>query len=32
MATTTVEEIIEALPHIKKTGARHIWLDLDEYD
>lgn len=25
----TVKEIFEALPHIKKTGAQHIWFDFD---
>lgn len=31
MATTkAVKEIFEALPHIKKVGAKHIWFDFDE--
>lgn len=31
MATAaTVKEIFEALPHIKKIGAKHIWFDFDE--
>ncbi|MBI5186172.1 MAG: DUF2283 domain-containing protein [Nitrospinae bacterium] len=32
MATTAVavKEIFEALPHIKKVGANHIWFDFDE--
>ena len=31
MATTTViKEIFEALPHIKKTGAKHLWFDFDK--
>lgn len=31
MATTTaIKEIFEALPHIKKTGAKHLWFDFDE--
>jgi uncharacterized protein YuzE len=25
-----VKEILGALPHIKKIGARHIWFDLDK--
>ena len=31
MATAkAVKEIFEALPHIKKTGAKHLWFDFDE--
>ncbi|MFZ5341083.1 MAG: DUF2283 domain-containing protein [Patescibacteria group bacterium] len=31
MATTAVvKEIFEALPHIKKVGAKHLWFDFDE--
>ena len=31
MATTeAVKEILEALPHIKKVGAKHLWFDFDE--
>ncbi|MFH0774962.1 MAG: DUF2283 domain-containing protein [bacterium] len=30
MATTAVKEIFAALPHIKKTGAKHLWFDFDE--
>jgi uncharacterized protein YuzE len=30
MATAAVKEIFKALPHIKKTGAKHIWFDFDE--
>ena len=31
MATTAaVREIFEALPHIKKVGAKHLWFDFDE--
>jgi len=30
MATTAINEIFAALPHIKKLGAKHIWFDLDE--
>ncbi|MFQ5706646.1 MAG: DUF2283 domain-containing protein [bacterium] len=31
MATAPViNEIFEALPHIKKVGAKHIWFDFDE--
>jgi len=31
MATTSaVKEIFEALPHIKKVGAKHLWFDFDE--
>ena len=29
-ATTAIKEIFEALPHIKKTGAKHLWFDFDE--
>ncbi len=31
MATASVvNEIFEALPHIKKVGAKHIWFDFDD--
>ena len=31
MATTeAIREIFEALPHIKKVGAKHLWFDFDE--
>jgi len=31
MATTAaIDEIFEALPHIKKVGAKHLWFDFDE--
>ncbi len=31
MATATViKEIFEALPHLKKVGAKHLWFDFDE--
>ncbi len=31
MATTAeIKEIFEALPHIKKIGAKHLWFDFDE--
>lgn len=30
MATTAIKEIFEALPHIKKVGAKHLWFDFDE--
>jgi len=30
MATKAVKEIFEALPHIRKTGAKHIWFDFDD--
>jgi uncharacterized protein YuzE len=31
MATTAaIKEIFEALPHIKKTGAKHLWFDFDK--
>ncbi|MBM4137296.1 MAG: DUF2283 domain-containing protein [Nitrospira sp.] len=31
MATTTaIKEIFEALPHIKKVGAKHLWFDFDD--
>jgi uncharacterized protein YuzE len=31
MATTVaIKEIFEALPHIKKVGAKHLWFDFDE--
>lgn len=29
-ATVAVKEIFEALPHIKKTGAKHLWFDFDK--
>jgi len=29
-ATIAVKEIFEALPHIKKTGAQHLWFDFDK--
>ena len=25
-----IKEIFEALPHIKKVGAKHLWFDFDE--
>ena len=28
-ATAAVKEIFEALPHIKRTGAKHLWFDFD---
>ena len=28
-AATTIKEIFEALPHIRKTGAKHLWFDFD---
>ena len=28
--TVAVREIFEALPHIKKTGAKHLWFDFDK--
>jgi uncharacterized protein YuzE len=31
MATTeAIKEIFEALPHIKKVGADHLWFDFDQ--
>jgi uncharacterized protein YuzE len=27
---TALKEVFEALPHIKKIGAKHIWFDFDE--
>ncbi len=30
MAAVAVKEIFQALPHIKKTGAKHLWFDFDE--
>lgn len=31
MATAVaVKEIFGALPHIRRTGAKHIWFDFDE--
>jgi len=31
MATAiAIKEIFEALPHIKKVGAKHLWFDFDE--
>jgi uncharacterized protein YuzE len=31
MATTiAIKEIFEALPHIKKAGAKHLWFDFDQ--
>lgn len=31
MATeVAISEIFQALPHIKKVGARHLWFDFDE--
>ncbi|MFB3895872.1 MAG: DUF2283 domain-containing protein [bacterium] len=29
-ATIAVKEIFEALPHIKKVGAKHLWFDFDK--
>lgn len=29
-AATTIKEIFEALPHIRKTGAKHLWFDFDK--
>lgn len=26
-ATAAIKEIFAALPHIKRTGAKHLWLD-----
>jgi uncharacterized protein YuzE len=28
--TEAVKEIFEALPHIKKVGAKHLWFDFDK--
>ena len=28
-ATAAVKEIFETLPHIKRTGAKHLWFDFD---
>jgi uncharacterized protein YuzE len=25
----TIKEIFEAVPHIKKSGAKHLWFDFD---
>jgi uncharacterized protein YuzE len=31
MATAAViKEIFEAIPHIKRVGAKHLWFDFDE--
>ena len=30
MTPTVVKEIFQALPHIKKTGAKHLWFDFNE--
>jgi uncharacterized protein YuzE len=30
MAETAVMEIFKALPYIRKTGAKHVWFDIDE--
>ena len=31
MATAAgIKEIFEALPYIKKVGAKHLWFDFDE--
>ena len=27
---TAIKEVFEALPHIKRIGAKHIWFDFDE--
>ncbi|GBD96036.1 MAG TPA: DUF2283 domain-containing protein [Nitrospirae bacterium] len=29
-AATTIKEIFKALPHIRKTGAKHLWFDFDK--
>ncbi len=29
-AKRAVKEIFEALPYIKKVGAKHLWFDFDE--
>jgi len=29
-AEVILNEIYEALPHIKKVGAQHIWFDFDD--
>ena len=29
-AKGAVKEIFEALPYIKKVGAKHLWFDFDE--
>lgn len=28
-ATAAVKEIFEAVPHIRKIGAKHLWFDFD---
>ena len=28
--SVVIKEIFEAVPHIKKTGAKHLWFDFDE--
>jgi uncharacterized protein YuzE len=30
MPTAAVKEIFKAVPHIKKTGAKHLWFDFDD--
>ena len=30
METAAAKEILEALPHIKEVGAKHLWFDFDE--
>lgn len=27
---TTVKEIFEIIPHLKKLGSKNVWFDLDE--
>ena len=29
-ATKAVKEIFEALPYIKKVGAKHLWFDFEK--
>lgn len=28
--SSTITELFEVLPHIKKIGAKHLWFDFDE--
>jgi len=29
-AAASVKELFEALPHIRNTGAKHLWFDFDD--
>ncbi len=30
MATAEINEIFKSIPHLKKTGVKHLWFDFDK--